>query len=302
MYLKKLGKQFVLLSMASLIASTAVAGKSEVSFDCDNPKGKTLGQVINKAKRGTTIKVSGLCQENIELRKRVNLDGQGIATITPADPSVSTVWVGGVRKAKISGFSIEAGEGSYGIIVTDDSFVTIENNTVTGGIYGIGAHGSSLVNIVGNTVSGATEYGINVGENAYARIGFQTDGPSNVVNGNVIQNNQQGILVLRAQATIVSNQILNNLGNGIVVLNDGTARVANNEIAGNNIGIVTISNGGVDLALPTSTTDIITQPNYGINNTLAVYCNSGFMSGTIGSTNFLPFSQFFPPCENQTTP
>jgi len=95
--------------------SRVTEGGALQKVDCQ--KGETIQNKIDGAKAGDVIEVSGTCNENLVIRKKmhdVTLDGQGTATIRGTDPLRSTIHVQG-KQITIRGFAITGG--SSGIIV-----------------------------------------------------------------------------------------------------------------------------------------------------------------------------------------
>lgn len=296
---------FFKLILAVGFMSVAVSALAQNNFlkirhvNCNSPHGPTINQAISHALPGTTIVLSGDCVENVVLNKGVTLDGKGTATLTPADTAQPTIWVA-ARNATITGLTLQNQPDNPHIFVTDQSLVTIENNDITGSTSAVYVVGSSFATIVGNHIANNAGYAISALENSMLRVGFKTESFPTEIIPNLIENNDSGVLVFRANATVTGNKIINNDAYGVVVVRSGTARVANNEIAGNDIGLIVATNGSVDLATPGSGV-LYGDPNYGTNNILSIYCSSGYIGDSIGP-NFLPFAQFIGTCENATTP
>ena len=300
--IKAWGKAFAVVTIGLYASISYAIGDffNTKYVDCDTSWGLTINSAIEIADEGERIVVSGVCTENVNVDKGVTLDGRGTASIIPADTGKSTVYVT-ARNVVITGFSLEASTTSSQIHISDQSLVTVSNNQIGNGQVNVVVTGASLAELVGNRIHNSAAESVSVLENSTARIGFQGSLATPEVIPNIIENNWNGIVVARAHANIVGNQIINNQRNGVVIARSGTARVASNEIAGNNVGVVNITNGSTDLALADPNT-ALSQPNFGINRALSIYCNSGYIGDVIGPDFVLPGIQIFGTCINQTTP
>jgi len=141
------------LARVILVGFLLLAGRVEAQVNVNCP-GDSLQAAITAAAPGTTINVSGTCNENILIQNdRVRVFIFGPATIDGPDASKATFDVRG--KA-----------------------ILIQNLTITGGRDGIHVHRSANAVISGNTIDSTGNNGINVSE-----LGFA------VIINNTIQNN-----------------------------------------------------------------------------------------------------------------
>ena len=294
-------KKISLLIFFTIVAATtnaAPGGFPNLHVNCNTPFGPTINQVVSHAREGATIKLIGDCVENVVIKKGVTLDGQGTATLTPADSDQPTILVA-ARDVVITNLTIQGASNTQHVSITNQSLATVSNSDISGANVGIYVGGLSLVTLTGNRIYDNVTNGVQVLQNSTVRIGY--NGDSNPVQfiPNIISGSTSGILFLRANGGVIGNQIINNQNNGIVAINSSSVRVANNELAGNNVGIVVQSNSSVDLAEANSA--LWGNPNFGSNTTLSIYCNSGYVSGIVGAS-FLPFAFFTGTCENASTP
>jgi parallel beta-helix repeat protein len=173
---------------------------------CD--RGETIQAALDRARPGDEIEVSGHCVENIVIEEnRITLKGLSGATISAADPELSTIGVLGLN-TRIENFASISG-GSNGIVVHRGASAVIRGNTVENAASnGINVNNSAFARIDGNTVRNNGGQGINIRQSAAADI-F-----SNTVTGNT----QRGIQVGEAaSADIADNTITANLSDGIRV-------------------------------------------------------------------------------------
>lgn len=173
----------------------------------------TIASAVNHASQGDVIFVkSGIYLENIQINKSITLDGQNCKTTIiignggSNEPAVLTLAANGV---KVSGFTIESANSSIrsqnalginiqgdnciindnifqnnyiGIFCALQSSTIVTNNTITSSIKdGIRFYAGSLNNISDNSIVGNAVSGIALG------------GYSNIVSGNLLQNNFRGI-------------------------------------------------------------------------------------------------------------
>jgi parallel beta-helix repeat protein len=264
---------------------------------------KTIGQAIKTLKPGDTLRVSGSCNENIDLGEEVHgitLDGQGTASIN-GDLSVNTITVTG-RGITIRGFTITGG--FQCIAVLDGGSAVIDGNTIQNAAFnGITVFRNSTAQITNNTIQNNPSSGIQLQNSSSARIGF-TGPPSNRVSApNTIQNNgAPGIQVLRgSSAQIFTNTIQNNGSHGVSVDRNAQAEIAACTITGNaGDGIRGMRNAGVDIGTDATgaTPQFEDDTNTGTNGGFGVRCSiDGFVDGRLGAlTGTLGGKSFLESC------
>ena len=262
---------------------------------------KTISNAVTSLSPGDVLRVSGNCVERVVIPEGVHgvtVDGQGTATITSPALDQAAVTIRGTGITLI-GFTISGG--SEGILVHRNGMATITNNTVTGNRTGIALNQSSSARIADNTVQNSTGTGINVAENASARIGFISfqSGVPGGVGSNTIQNNAgNGISVNRsANAIVLGNLIKGNGGDGVNVFRQGQADISSNIIetnGGDGIGVSGTSsvNLGEDTGdaideAPNTTSAGQENSGFGINCQLNSSMNGrlGSLTGTLGATS-----------------
>jgi hypothetical protein len=253
-----------LIAVAAIFWLLPSVGQA-VPVDCD--AGDKIQGAIDANPTGSTISVSGTCNENVIIREgkdRITLDGGGKAIINGPDATVATVRVRG-RGITITNFN-SAGMitgGQDGIQVQRGGTATIDTNLVTNtGRYGIGVIENSFATIINNIIEDNPIYGILVNENSDARIGFVSFDDV-LASPNTIQNNGgSGILVVRSSsAGIVGNTINGNKEDGVRVARGSHADISDNIINANvQNGILVTHNSGVNLGSDTGTT-IFDLPN-----------------------------------------
>jgi parallel beta-helix repeat protein len=273
--------------------------------DCDIDPPGALQAAINAASTdGTTITVSGTCNENVtiaEHKHRLTLEGGGTATINGADPTAHTIFVRG-RGTTIRGFTITGGRN--GVLVFTGGTALIDGNTIQNtGSNGIVLAQDSAGRIVNNTIQDNPITGIVVTEHSSARIGFLNNADT-VASPNTIQNNgNQGIIVTRSSsARIVGNTISNNglasASDGIAVLRASQADISSNTVDGNGrdgifLNLNSVVNLGADTGatifdLPNDTTAGSENVNFGIRCATggAADGRQGTLNGAAGPASF----------------
>jgi parallel beta-helix repeat protein len=277
----------LVLAAAWLSPSVGQAVAVKHTLTC-GPK-TSIGEALGKLKPGDTLKVSGTCNENVNIGVEVagiTLDGQGTATINGA-ASDDTVTVAG-RGITIQGFTITGGQ--HGISVQDGAFALIDGNTIQNtGKNGIVVFRSSTARIINNVIQFNPSGGINVGHSSSALIGFTGPPGLRVSAPNTIQNNGgSGVQVVRgSSAQIFSNTIQDNRGNGVLVDRNAQVEVSSCIITGNlGDGVRVMRNGGIDFGTDATgaTATFDDDTNTGTNGGYGVSCTlDGFMDGKLGT-------------------
>ena len=254
----------------------------------------SLQGAIDAAAAGSTILVSGTCEENVlilEPKNRITLDGGGTAVISGLDTSNATVTIRG-RDITIKGFTITGG--FDGIQVERGGTATIDGNTIQAtSRYGIGVIQNSYARIVNNTIQNNPDDGILINENSSARVGFLSPDDANPSSNTIQGNGGNGIEVVRSSsARIVGNIISGNTLDGIRVAKASHADIALNTVNGNSEhGIFVLHNSGVNLGNDTGDL-IVDQPNtttvknkkYGLKCAMGAYMDGrrGSVKGELG--------------------
>jgi parallel beta-helix repeat protein len=287
----------VLIPLSPRLSEAAIK-----TVNCNVP-GTTIQAMIKKLNPGDTLRVSGICSENVNIPEeieRITIDGQGTATINGTDTTRATVAIRG-RNVVLTGFLITGGEDGVGL--TRGGTATISGSTIQGALRnGVGVGQGSSARITNSTIQNNGNNGVNVVRNSFVRLGFLTlEGADTIPGGvgpNTIQNNaQNGVRVAgSSNADIVDNTITNNTESGVRVVEVSHALVASNTIDGNlEDGITVGQNSGVNLGRATGT-DLDELPNgTSANNTdfgIRCFINSyadgrlGTLNGNSGATSF----------------
>jgi parallel beta-helix repeat protein len=275
---------FTVLLFLGLTAAGKV-GATTVNVDCN--KGGAVGSILNRLKPGDVVLVYGTCQENILIQpelQRITLDGQSKAAIKAADARRPAIQVLG-REVTIKGFTVTGG--SFGIAINRGATATIDANTIQYATNtGLEVSQNSFARIINNIIQHNEQNGILVLGSSSAHIGvLYTD--DKVPRPNVIKNNGgDGIQVLRSStARIIGNTLSGNRRNGLTVQQASHADVAGNVFNRNGQhGILVMGNSGVNLA--DSAMRLFEQPNTTTapNGLFGIRCEVGaYVEGPLGS-------------------
>ncbi len=246
----------------------------------------TLQALADSALPGTTINVTGTCNENLLLRnekQRLTINGGGTATITAPSNTSPAVNIRG-KGILLQGFTITGG--SNGVHINRGSNAVLALNIIQNSSgNGVLVDELAVAVLTNNTIQNNAGAGVFVSENSTARIGFNLDTDTST-KPNTIQNNAVGVIVSNgSSARIIGNTIENNTGFGIHVLRDSHADIASNAINGNRDGIEVGENSLVQLG-EDSGISIYESENSGTNTGFGIRCaNGGTADGRIGTLN-----------------
>jgi parallel beta-helix repeat protein len=193
---------FVLLALIVSKVEANEGGGKTVFVKCSH--GETITEALQKHdSEPLTIKVSGICNENVEITRDdvALLAASSGATINGPDSSKNTVYVTASR-------------------------TLVNGLIITGGRHGISVHGSA--DILNSTIQNTGRSGID----------FFHGGQGLVDNCLITNNPIHGIHIEGASATVTNSNIASNGGAGIDVTLSGSARIGitdRNEYAGNTI-------------------------------------------------------------------
>jgi hypothetical protein len=261
------------------------AGPSVMTVDCS---AVSLQAALGIASPGTTISVSGTCNENILVRnekQRITIDGSGAGPGTRATIMGSgNAPVVNIRGKGILLQNFHIFGGSRGIYVNRGSNAVINNNLIqNSSSNGVVIAELAFAVLTNNTIQDNPGAGVFVSENATARIGFNADSDT-VASANTIQNNGVGVVVSNnSSGRVIGNTIQNNTGVGVQILRDSHADIAGNTINNNADGIEVGENSLVQLG-EDSGTNIYESANSGTNVGFGVKCLvGGTADGRIGS-------------------
>jgi len=284
--------KLMILAVLLLFPRLAVA---DVHVRCE---AGSLQRAIDVSRPGSTILVSGACNENVTIpadKARVTIDGGGTATINGVDPDLAVISIQG-RDITIRGFVITGGDD--GIEVARGGSATIDGNVVFNTAnFGISLVHDASATIVNNMVHDNANAGIAVSSNSSAWIGFvsfRDAAPSaNLITNNGRQLGGNGIVARRGSNTVIAgNTISNNTGNGIRISESSYARVVGNTVDANHQNGILVEQGSGLVASPApppgQPETWFTAPNSTTTNNLGfgVRCQvGGYTDGRLGTLN-----------------
>lgn len=292
-----------ILGLTALTPTTS-AQPGAIEVDCD--AGGSLASAVATASPSTTIQVSGSCNEAVWIPRTVDnivIDGSGSASVngpdssTPATgPASFTFFVEG-QGITLQNLTITGG--AHAVHLSGPASATILNNTITGSAGAIHLDKDSTGQIGGNTISGNSNYGINVQENSYARIGFTAPTRGHLPNV-IADNDGPGIIVKQWSAAWISgNDISGNTGHGVAIDRGSHAEVYDNAINDNaGDGIYVVNNSGLSVGnrgveAPSTISGNHTDPA-SLNGGVGISCSTGgavsgdrgTLAGAQGSVRF----------------
>jgi hypothetical protein len=248
----------------------------------------SLQEALAIASPGSTLSVSGTCNENILIRnekQRITIDGSGAGPGTRATISGNgNAPVVNIRGKGILLQNFNITGGTHGVHVNRGSNAVLNNNIIQNNDgNGVVIDELAFAVLTNNTIQNHPDAGVFVSENATARIGFNSDAEA-VASANTITNNGLGVVVSNnSSGRIIGNTIQNNSGAGVQVLRDSHADVASNTINNNGDGIEVGENSFVQLG-EDSGANIYESANSGTNVGFGVKCLvGGLADGKIGS-------------------
>jgi Right handed beta helix region len=270
-----------------LTASLSEAKTKQVT--CTATRGINI--FLTKAKPGDVFVVSGTCNENVLVPSHIadiTIDGQGLTTINPPDPTAPAVAVQGANEITIKNLVITGG--SNGIQVRRGGTAVIDGVTVSGAASnGIAVNAGSFARIINSTIQNNGSNGVVITENSSSRLGFLANDDTVASPNTITGNANRGVTVSESSsAVIIGNNISNNADDGILVNALSHADIASNTINNNgDNGINVGRNSGVDLGADTGT-GIFESPNSTtVNNAnfgLRCFINS-YADGRLGTLN-----------------
>jgi parallel beta-helix repeat protein len=242
----------VAVLMIILPHSFELLGAETINISCP---AQSLQGAIDRAQLGDTIRVSGVCGENVVVRddkQRVVIDGGSVASVNGFD----------VRGKEISirNFASIRG-GSVGIHVHLSSTAVLHNNVIQYAGEGIRIDERSSAIITSNVVNN-NGTGIAVNNNSDARIG--ADGDSKLTGANIVTNNTFGVIIDQSHAVIKGNTISNSLI-GIGIWETSRGEIEANTIEGNLMSAILVMNRS----------EAAISNNSGSSDGVAVHCTYG---------------------------
>jgi len=176
---------------------------------------------VDNASTGDTIFVwNGSYTENVNVNKRLTLEGEGADVVTVTAASSSTVFKVTANYVNISGFAVRGATDSSaaGIRLTNADYCGISWNNVYGNQNGIYLYSSSNNTLTDNTA------------NLNQRDGIYLDYSSNhnTLTGNNASNNKYGISVESNNNKLTSNTVSNNTWGGIYLRSSNSNNLTGN--------------------------------------------------------------------------
>jgi parallel beta-helix repeat protein len=271
-------------AVALALAGLAVTAEARtITVDCN--AGQRIGPRLVFALPGDTLRVSGICNEQVVLEEHkvgLTLDGQGTAGIVSPDATKSAVVVR-ARGTVLRGFRITGGR--HGVHVQDGGNALIDGNVIEDNAEdGIHVGDAASAGIINNTIRSNREDGIGISDSSSARVGFLTNQDA-AASPNVIDlNGRGGVTVNRsANARIAGNSFTGNGDYAVRVVRGAQADVVGNDM-NNNLGGIQITQNST--ATITDTGDgsaaFLSARNTGTNRDFGVLCQqAGFIRGVI---------------------
>ena len=222
----------------------------------------TIASAVSHASQGDVIFVkSGIYNENIQVNKSLTLEGQDsqntiiIGDGGPNEPAVITLAAAGI---KVSGFTIESANSSIraqnalGINIQGDD-CTVNNNIFQNNYFGIFCSLQSSTTITNNVITESVKDGIRflsgssneISDNTItgnAVSGIALGGYSNIVSGNILQNNFRGIGLGSSYSVVFNNTMVSNPESGIWLSGSNNIITANN-LEANKYGVFITTQG-----------------------------------------------------------
>jgi parallel beta-helix repeat protein len=165
-----------------------------------------IQEAINAASEGDTIQVgAGTYQENLQIIKRLTLQGEGKDKVTIQ----GTVTILSTKLVTLSGFTVKGGQGVY---IEDSTTVVLSDNAfVESTVEGLLARSSSIT-LRGNLISRNKSHGL-----------LLVLGSRALITGNTITSNGgDGITIRASQADLSDNIVRDNGGCGVRADADST--------------------------------------------------------------------------------
>ncbi|MCW4003677.1 MAG: right-handed parallel beta-helix repeat-containing protein [Candidatus Bathyarchaeota archaeon] len=207
-----------LLFLPAIGRFDAKAGSTIIKVPENYP---TIQAAINQAQPGDTIQVSsGTYYENLYINKTLTLIGaEKSSTLIVGTGHANSVVQVNFTTVSISGFTIT--NGTYGIMLETCTKSTIKDNNINGYSDGLWLFHSDNNTITDNLI-------FNCGYCGLVLCGHSS---SNIVEGNTIRDNNQGIRLTGVANLIYHNNFVNN-SNQIVIV-DSFKNTWNNDFEGN---------------------------------------------------------------------
>jgi parallel beta-helix repeat protein len=166
-----------------------------------------IQEAINAASEGDTIQVkAGTYQENLQIIKRLTLQGEGKDKVTIQ----GTVTILSAKLVTLSGFTVKGGQG---VQIEDSTTVVLSDNAfVESTAEGLRARSSFTVTLRGNLISRNKSHGL--------LLAF---GSRAIITGNTITSNGgDGVTIRASQADLSDNIVRDNGGCGVRADADST--------------------------------------------------------------------------------
>ncbi len=221
---------FTMIFVWGEIGGNKAIAQDQILVDCNT--NDTITAALSQAAPGTTILVSGLCNESLTITKdEIIIDGQNQTTIDGQGASASVILIDGARRVTIRNLTVQ--NGVDGLRAQSGASVTLENviatNNSDDGIQIVGNSTGQLSDCVAQN-NGST--GILVVRNANVSF-FGTIRSQG--------NNEDGLLVSLSSSVFTANSMLSITENGRIGL-----FVANSSSMQINGGVVDIINNDDD--------------------------------------------------------
>jgi parallel beta-helix repeat protein len=220
--------RFKILGLALLLLGLGIpsglvgAGAATLTVCPQGCQYASIQEAINAAFEGDTIQVkAGTYQENLQITKRLTLQGEGKDKVTIQ----GTVTILSAKLVTLSGFTVKGGQGVY---IEDSTTVVFSDNAfVESTVEGLLARSSSIT-VRGNLISRNKSHGLLLALGSRA-----------LITGNTITSNGgDGITIRASQADLSDNIVRDNGGCGVRADADSTVTgsVTSANTSGNQAG------------------------------------------------------------------
>jgi len=218
---------------------------------------------------------NGSYYENVDVNKRLTLEGEGADVVTVTAATSSTAFKVTADYVNISGFAVRRGTDSYvaGIYLNNVDYCNISENNVCGNNYGIHLSSSSNNTLTNNTANSNNWGGIylsyssnntltnnTASDNDYG-IYLSYSSNNTLMSNTANSNNDDGIqLSFSSNNTLTGNTANSNNYDGIILYNSSNNNITCNWVQDNARYGFHLSSGSTDNII--SYNNIITNGNY----------------------------------------
>lgn len=250
------GLLHAMIAVSALCALFVTAAEAAVTVNCNTGGSIQAALDANSSVSPLVLVIKGTCHENVVITRddvTIKVKGTLPATITPADPNKTTVFVDGGHRITIDGLTA-------GI-------------SISGGIYGLAASRGATVSLAHCDVSGATS-------NAVLASWSSTLDVDNCV---IHDNNRGGVASNDASLIVTNSTSRNNTNEGLLAVRSAYLRVGQGRSGDPIAAPVTVNNnGGTGISVVDSSSATIVASNIHHNGGSGILFQRG-SAGTVGT-------------------